>query len=661
MQFLLVPTSLAFALSYLLTWGVRLTAPRLGLVDRPREDRWHRHPVPRLGGVAIYIGFLVPLLLFARPDVRDALLPLLVGGAFVFLVGLADDLRPLENRPKLTLLILAAFLPVLLGVRFEVLPPLVEAPLAAFWILGATNAFNWLDNMDGVAAGVAVIAATGLVALSLDGGDHLGLPALVLGASALGFLVHNFPPARVFMGDCGSGFLGFTLATLAVLGSHRNVGSVLLTVVVPGLILAVPIFDSAMVTVLRLLNRRPLFQGGRDHPAHRLVTLGLPERKAVVLLYALSAAAGAAGLAATELNPLAGLTVSVLLALGFAALGLVLAEVRVYEHEAGAREGGAHGGLPRGDGRDTNGRHRSRDDVGGRGETLDRAGAVSPRWRHADGDTVVGMPGGTRDGVRSRHVAPGLRHVPPGQTALPTPFFHKKWITIMLVDLVLVPTAFVAAHLLRFEGTLPPTVSAAVAQALPLVVALKVAALSLTGVYRGAWRYAGVLDLLRLAYGATAGSAAAVAALLAWTGLQGLSRAALVLDWLLTVLLLGASRFSLRVVREYLAAQAVGGRPVLIFGAGSGGVLVLQELRQNPTLGYRPVGFVDDDPAKRGAVVQGLRVLGSRQELGELVRRYGVEEVLVAAPSAPPEVVEEVVGACQAAGVRARRAGVVVA
>ncbi|MDR7527403.1 MAG: hypothetical protein QN130_05905, partial [Armatimonadota bacterium] len=374
-----------------------------------------------------------------------------------------------------------------------------------------------------------------------------------------------------------------------------NVGGVLLTVLVPGLILAVPIFDSATVTVLRLVHRRPLFQGGRDHPAHRLVTLGLPERKAVVLLYLLSAAAGAAGLAVTGLNILTGLIVSVLLALGFAALGLVLAEVRVYEP-------GASGGD--GDGR-------------------------------------------------------GPRIPLNGHTALPAPFLQKKWIAVMLADLVLVPTAFVAAHLLRFEGTLPPTVAAAVAQALPLVVAVKVAVLALAGVYRGAWRYAGALDLLRLAQGATLGSAAAVTVLWVWRGLGGLSRAALILDWLLAVLLLGASRFSLRIIREYLIAQTDRGRPVLIFGAGSGGVLVLQELRQNPSLGYRPVGFVDDDPGKRGAVVQGLRVLGNRRELGELVRRYGVEEVLVAAPSAPPEVVEEVVGACREAGARARVAGFV--
>ncbi len=591
----LAPAGLAFALSFLLTLGVRAFAPRMGLVDLPREDRWHRRPVPRLGGVAIFLGFVAPLLLFAGPGSDEAPPALLAGAAFVFLVGLLDDLRPLENRPKLTLLILSAFLPVLLGVRFEILPPLLGVPLAAFWILGATNAFNWLDNMDGVAAGVAVIAAAGLVVLSLDGAVHVALPALLLGASALGFLLHNFPPARIFMGDCGSGFLGFTLATLAVLGSHLNVGGVLLTVLVPGLILAVPIFDSAMVAVLRLLHGRPLFQGGRDHPAHRLVTLGLPERKVVLLLYALSAAAGAAGLAATGLHVLAGLTVSVLLALGFAALGLVLAEVRVYE-----------GGGSTGDG----------------------------------------------DGREPR--------VPlNGQTALPAPFLHKKWIAVMLADLVLVPTAFVAAHLLRFEGALPPAAAAAVAQALPLVVAVKVAALALMGVYRGAWRYAGALDLLRLAQGVTAGSAAAVAALWVWTGLQGLSRTALILDWLLTVLLLGAGRFSLRVLREYLASQAVRGRPVLIFGAGSGGVLVLQELRQNPALGYRPVGFVDDDPGKRGAVVQGLRVLGSRRELRELVRRYGVEEVLVAARSAPPEVVEEVVGACREAGARARIAGFV--
>src|SRR2546425_1928600 len=389
----------SLALSWALTWVVRFVAPRFGLVDAPRADRWHRRPVPRLGGVAIFLGFVIPLSLFAGQALAGRLLPLLVGGGAIFLVGLADDLVRLENRRKLLLLILCSTIPVLWGARFESLPGIIGAPLAILWILVATNAFNWLDNMDGVAGGVATIASACLFALALLKGNAASahLPLLLVGAT-LGFLFHNFPPAKIFMGDGGSGFLGLTLATLALMGSYRDVSNVLVTVLVPGLILAVPIFDSALVTLQRLLNGRSVFQGGRDHPAHRLVALGLPERKAVLMLYGLSIAAGIAALAASSLSFAVAMSLSGVLLLSFVVLGLVLSEIHVYE----------------------------------------------------------GQP--ARNGV----------------TVLPGPFANKKWILLMLLDVVLVSATYAVAYLLRYDGHIPSQVATAVVRTLPLVVAAKV-------------------------------------------------------------------------------------------------------------------------------------------------------------------------------------------
>ncbi|HET8579919.1 MAG TPA: hypothetical protein VFL31_02895, partial [Nitrospiraceae bacterium] len=128
-------------------------------------------------------------------------------------------------------------------------------------------------------------------------------------------------------------------------------------------------------------------------------------------------------------------------------------------------------------------------------------------------------------------------------------------------------------------------------------------------------------------------------------------------DWLLTLLLLTGSRLSLRLVREYLVAQAEDGRRAIIFGAGGGGAILLRELRQNPALGYQPIGFVDDDPAKMGSIIHGLPVLGTHHDLQTLIRRHRVEEVLLAAPSCPTDVVEEMIGACEASGVRTRKLG----
>ncbi len=578
----LYPLVIAFVTSCVLTGGVRLFATKAGFVDAPRRNRWHRRPVPRLGGIAIYLAFTVPLLLLWRRPFSGELLALLVGGAAIFTVGLIDDLVHLENRPKLILLVFCAVIPGLVGVRFELFHALIGTPLAIFWILGATNAFNWLDNMDGVAGGIAVIACANLVVLSLlSGMNEVAYLATMLAGAALGFLVHNFPPAKIFMGDGGSGFLGFTIATLAVIGSYRDVSNVLSTVLVPGLIMSVPIFDTAMVTLLRVLNRRPIFDGGRDHPAHRLVAMGLPERKAVLMLYGLGALAGGLALAASFLEFLAGMSVSVILILAFVALGLVLAEVRAYERPLPAN----------------------------------------------------------------------------GMTVLPEPFRNKKWVLVMLLDIVLVSLAYVSAHLLRYEGQLPPNIAVDVARTLPLVLGAKMLGFYLAGVYRGAWRYAGLIDLVRLVGGATVGSLLGVAGLFLWTQLYGFSRAALILDWVLTLLFLASSRLSLRLLREYLAAQVADGRRALIFGAGKGGALLLRELRQNLSLGYRPIGFVDDDPSKRGAVIQGLPVLGTHYDLEQLIWRYRIDEVLLAAPSCPPEVVAEMIGACNVSGVQTKKLG----
>jgi UDP-GlcNAc:undecaprenyl-phosphate GlcNAc-1-phosphate transferase len=579
----LLPFGLAFGLSFILSAAVKVLAPRAGLVDQPRPDRWHRRPTPRLGGVAIYVAFTAAALLASPKPLSQGTLALLVGGAAIFLVGLVDDLVRLENRPKLLLLILCSVIPVLMGVRFELAPVLIGTPLAVLWILGTTNAVNWLDNMDGVAGGVAAIASLNLFlfAVLADGGEGARL-ALILAGAALGFLIFNFPPAKLFMGDSGSGFLGFTLATIAVIGSYPDVSNVLLTVLVPGFILSVPIFDTALVTVLRVLDRRSIFGGGRDHPAHRLVVMGLSARRAVLLLYGLSALAGSLPLAASALGFLPTVSVSGILALGFVALGIVLAEVRVFEGEA----------------------------------------------------------------------------VLNGVTQLPRPFQNKKWIMTMLLDIVLVGMAYVSAHVLRFEGQLPSPIAAKVAWTLPLVLVAKMAGFYFSGVYRGAWRFAGMSDLVRLVQGTTAGSLLATAGLYLSTRFIDLSRTALVMDWLLTLLLLAGSRLSLRLLREYLAAHTENGRRALIFGAGRGGTLLLDELRQNTSLECYPIGFVDDDPYKQAVIIRGLPVLGTRHDLRELIIRYQVEQVLLAAPSCSRDVLAQVISVCQSSGVEARRLSV---
>ncbi|MDR7423049.1 MAG: hypothetical protein QN159_11385 [Armatimonadota bacterium] len=503
-------------------------------------------------------AFFATMAACLRPPLDGPVLGALAGAAAIFLVGLIDDLRRLENRPKLVLLIAAASVPVLFGVRFAALPAVVAAPLTGLWVLGAANAVNWLDNMDGLAAGVGAIAAATLLALAMPSGSATPstiMAAALLGVS-LGFLVYNFPPARVFMGDAGSGFLGLMLAVAATLGSSQNVTHVLASLLAPGLVLAVPIFDSLMVTWQRVAHRRPIFRGGRDHPSHRMVRMGLSERRAVVLLYALSALSGAAAVAAARLGILVGLVVGAMVALGFGAVGAVLAEVRVYD------------GAPPG-------------------------------------------PAAARG------------------TRLLSAVTNKRWLVSMALDLLLLQISFVGAHLLRFEGALPAQVADRITETLPAVAAVKMAVLFALGTYRGHWRYVGLIDIVRLALAVTVASVAATVGLSATTGLTGLSRAALVMDWVLAVGLLAAARLSLRAVREYLLAGRQQGRRVLVAGAGAHGARLVAALRELPDWGYLPVGFIAEDRAACGVVLQGLPVMGDLSGLAALLRARPVDAVIV--------------------------------
>ncbi|MBI4538222.1 MAG: hypothetical protein HY704_01760 [Gemmatimonadetes bacterium] len=303
----------AFVATAALTPAARGVAIQLGLVSRARADRWHRRPTPLLGGVAIFVGFAASVLLFSLLLPQDVFLRavqtgdsgfiarwdgLVWAGVLAFLTGLIDDVRPLSPAWKLAGQLVAASLLLAAGImlRFTGLYAL-DAILSAAWFLAITNGLNLLDNMDGLAAGTAAIAALCLAALFvLDGDPVLAGLALVLAGALAGFLVHNYPPARIFMGDSGSLFIGLFLAGLALSPTPGLTRGLFAVVAVPMLILAVPIFDTALVTVTRLIEGRSIARGGRDHSSHRLVALGLPESRAVQMLWALSATGGVVAL-----------------------------------------------------------------------------------------------------------------------------------------------------------------------------------------------------------------------------------------------------------------------------------------------------------------------------------------------------------------------------
>lgn len=305
-------------------------ARRVGAVAPPRADRWHKRPTPMLGGIAIFLAHTITLLVFL--PMRTEVIGLLVAGTAIFVLGLVDDVRPLRPSVKLAGQLVAACLLVPFGVHaIFVIHPVIAIPATLFWIVAITNAFNLLDNMDGLSSGVAAISAGFLMVVALmTGQGEVALIAVSLAGAALGFLVYNFNPARIFMGDSGSLFLGFNLGSLAIMGTWREASNLFLVLIVPLCVLAVPLFDTTLVTLLRKLSGRAISQGGRDHSSHRLVALGLSERNAVLVLYAVCIAFGSLAIIGLWLDLFVTAVAIGVLAVLILLFGVFLGEAKVY-------------------------------------------------------------------------------------------------------------------------------------------------------------------------------------------------------------------------------------------------------------------------------------------------------------------------------------------
>ena len=287
-----MPFVVAFAVALAITPVCRRLAVALGIVDRPGGKKIHGQPTPLLGGVAIALAHATAVVWSGAAD--PASYRILVAAGFVMLLGVWDDVDPHSEilRWWLRLIYEACLAAVVVGggVRTTFLgTPWLDVPLTLLWIVGITNAFNLLDNMNGLSAGVAAIGAVTFALLAVRyvdvGPEQLptATAAAALGGACLGFLPSNFR-ARIFMGDAGSLFVGFTLACLAVQGSWRS-PTVPTSVIIPLLVLAYPLFDTTLVVVLRLRRGRSPFVGGRDHSSHRLVRLGLGRVETVLLIH----------------------------------------------------------------------------------------------------------------------------------------------------------------------------------------------------------------------------------------------------------------------------------------------------------------------------------------------------------------------------------------
>jgi UDP-GlcNAc:undecaprenyl-phosphate GlcNAc-1-phosphate transferase len=327
----------ALALSLVFTPVVRLVARHYGFVAHPRGDRWHQHPTALFGGVGIFLSFIIPFsVLYDRHDL--SILFLMAGSIIIVGLGIVDDLYRVQPYTKLLVQIGAAAVATFGAfVPAEGLAQIL-IPLAIFGLVVMTNAFNLLDNMDGLSAGIACIASffLFLIAVTTQSWTVALCAALLVGAT-LGFLFYNFNPATIFMGDSGSMFLGFLLAALTMKGNWEQATNLLLMVLAPIMVLAVPIFDTTFVTLVRLMNGRAISQGGRDHTSHRLVAFGLSERKAVVLFYLMSIVCGCIAYWGVRYNALLPSLLGTLMVIGISYFGIFLNHIVTYGTEGEAK------------------------------------------------------------------------------------------------------------------------------------------------------------------------------------------------------------------------------------------------------------------------------------------------------------------------------------
>ena len=584
--FSFVPPAVSFLLALALTPAVRLLARRVGVVAKPKTDRWHKKPTAMLGGVGIWLAVVITYLLMLPHTPQTWVIVTL--STFLFFVGLIDDLIHIKPYQKLIGQIIGAAAAVNYGLTLPWTRSVsLNVVITIFWLIGITNAVNLLDNMDGLATGIAAIASAFLTLNFVAANQPVEAMIMAVFAAALiGFLVYNSNPASIFMGDCGSMFIGFFLASSALMNvTGGRSRSFLPVLAVPILVLFIPIFDTTFVTILRKLSGRAASRGGRDHTSHRLVALGMSERRAVWMLYGLAAISGLLAVLLRSLRTDVGLALLGFLTIGLTLLGVYLAGVKVYEEESQA--------------------------VAAREKPL---------------------------------------------YAFLIDFSYKRRVFEVLLDVCLIILAYWSAYAIKFEAFSGSPAWRLFLRTLPIVVVVRLAAFLLFGVYRGIWRYTSIDDFVAFGKAVAAGSIISMLIILFKFRFQGFSRAVFVIDGLMMLMVLAGSRMAFRLFRQVLPGGRIsGGRRALIYGAGDAGELLLRELINNRELNCAPVGFMDDDPTKRGKVIHGFPVFGGNGMLHKIISEHQIEQILISTPRISDDRISEIMRECEAQSIELKR------
>ena len=579
----LIPFFSSFILSVSIIPFIIRFSHRYGYIAKPKEDRWHKKPTALLGGVGIFLSFIIPALIF---------IPLnkLTVGVFlcitaIFGLGLYDDLREVRPYTKFILQIIVTIIVILFGVKIKIIPfAYIAIPLTVFWVVGITNALNILDNMDGLSCGISFVASICIFIYATQNRLHLvALYSSILSGTTLGFLIFNFNPAKIFMGDCGSLFLGFLLSIATILGTWHEATNLLFVIIVPLFILVIPIFDTTLVTFYRKKHGQFISQGGKDHSSHRLVFLGLSEKKAVLILMGISLFFGISIISFSRLDFFTTLILFSILLVCLLFFGIFLGGIRVYAEKA-----------------------------------------KKPFQRKSLINSVV---------------------------------LYKKQILQILVDIVLINIAYVSSYLLKFEGILSDYNLGLIETTLPILILVKISLFGVFGLYKGEWRYIGINDMIQVFKSVSLGTVLCVAIIFTLYRSEEYSRAVFVNDYVLTLMMIGGVRVFIRVFREHFSAAVdeSGKLPILIVGAGDGGELLLREIKNNPRINFKPIGFIDDDIRKKKRVIHGLKVLGTRDDMSSIIKENGIKKVLVSILSVEDDEIKGIFEICKDSNVECKK------
>jgi len=585
----------SFVLSLVLTPLVKRLALATGQVAVPKDTRWHKKETALMGGVSIFASYMIICILAANLAglliLELPFLPMFLCATGIFLLGLADDVFNMDPQHKLAGQIVITSILIFLGFRLEwTSSNTANLFLSVIWIVGITNAFNLLDNMDGLSAGIAFIAGLFLFLthylnpqMSPFVGPMLLMSAIYLGA-ILGFLIYNFNPASIFMGDAGSLFIGFVLACMTIISNPGkpvggSAGQLLSIIAIPILIVFIPILDTGFVSVMRKLFSRPISQGGRDHSSHRMVAIGFSERKAVLVLYAFSVASGSIALAIGRFSIGTSLVAIIFYLLFVLFFWIHLAKVNIYPE-----------------------------------------------------DSILTQA--NRGGI----------------TPILVEITYKRRLLEVVLDLVLITVAYYTAYLLRFEGVVGPNFPFFL-KSLPILIASQIFWFYIMGVYRGVWESTSLRDLTDYVKGITGGTVTAMLILLFLYRFYSFSRAVFVIYWFIMLILLSLSRFSFRLLEEGIRKRNQKGKPTLIYGIGVGGEMAMREIETNQDLGLALVGFIDDNPRKQRRRIMGYPVFGSQEGLEGVIKKHNIQEIVISFKLNGEEKRNEVRNLCSSLGV----------